>query len=129
MLKQNTTLITQLFLSLQSRPEADMVDFFKYENQREPPSLSDRGLLRAGNKSDILTCIKAPTARVCTARQVSVMVFDMASIIHMVRPTRAVTFAEYVSLNVVPFLENQLTSTVKHVDAIWDTYPEKISNH
>ena len=82
MLKQNTTLITQLFLSLQSRPEADMVDFFKYENQREPPSLSDRGLLRAGNKSDILTCIKAPTARVCTARQVSVMVFDMAAIIH-----------------------------------------------
>ena len=66
---------------------------------------------------------------VCTARQVSVMVFDMAAIIHMVRPTRAVTFAEYVSLNVVPFLENQLTSTVKHVDAIWDTYPEKISNH
>ena len=124
MLKQNTTLITQLFLSLQSRPEADMVDFFKYENQREPPSLSDRGLLRAGNKSDILTCIKAPTARVCTARQVSVMFFDMAAIIHMVRPTRAVTFAEYVSLNVVPFLENQLTSTVKRVDAIWDTYPE-----
>ena len=34
MLKQNTTLITQLFISLQSRPEADIVDFFKYENQR-----------------------------------------------------------------------------------------------
>ena len=37
------------------------------------------------------------------------MVFDMADIIYMVRPARAVT--EYVSLNVVPFLENQVTST------------------
>ena len=35
MLKQ-ITLITQRFISLQSRPEADMVDLFKYENQREP---------------------------------------------------------------------------------------------
>ena len=47
--------------------------------------------------------------KVCTARQVLLMVFDMADIIYMVRPTRAVT--EYVSLNVVPFLENQVTST------------------
>ena len=50
MLKQNTTLITQLFISLQSRPEADMIDFFKYENQREPPSLSDYGLLGANQQ-------------------------------------------------------------------------------
>ena len=54
------------------------------------------------------------------------MFFGMADIIHMVRPTRAVTFAEYVSINVLPFLENQLTSTVERVDAIWDTYPEKL---
>ena len=54
MLKQNTTLITQRFISFQSRPEADLVDFFKYENQREkPPSfLSDCDLLEAGNKLD-----------------------------------------------------------------------------
>ena len=43
--------------------------------------------------------------------------FYMAAIIHMVRPTRV----EYVSLglNVVYFLENQLTSTVERVNAIW----------
>ena len=52
----------------------------------------------------------------------------MAAIIHMVRPTRAVTFAEYVSLNGVLFLENQLTSTVERVNAIWDTYPEKLKS-
>ena len=54
MLKQNTTLITQLFIYLQSRPEADMVDFFRYiENRREHPSLSECGLLGVGKKSNI----------------------------------------------------------------------------
>ena len=85
------------------------------------------GLLSAwsGNKLYILASIKAPTARICTARQVWLMVFYMAAIIHMVRPTRAVTFAEHVSWNVAPCLDNQLMSKVEHVDAIWDIYPEK----
>ena len=36
MLKNNTALTIQRFLFLQSIPKADMVDFFQYENQREP---------------------------------------------------------------------------------------------
>ena len=65
-----------------------MVDFFKYENQREPYLLSDCGLLGAGNKLAILACIKAPTACVSTARQVLFLFFFyMAVIIHIVRPT------------------------------------------
>ena len=47
-------LITQLFLSLQSCPDADIAEFFKFENQRELPSLADRASLRSGKKSDIL---------------------------------------------------------------------------
>ena len=50
--KKNMTLMTQLFLSVQSRPDADMADFFRFENQREPLSLADRGSLRTGKKSD-----------------------------------------------------------------------------
>ena len=59
--RQNMTLVTQLFLSLQSRPDADMRDFFCYENQREPPSLADHGTLRTGVKSHVIDCISAPT--------------------------------------------------------------------
>ena len=59
--KKNMTLVTQLFLSLQSRPDADMEEFFCFENQREPPSLADHGSLRSGNKSGIIECIKTPT--------------------------------------------------------------------
>ena len=39
--RENMVLITQLFLSLQSRPNADMRKFFQFENQREPPSIAD----------------------------------------------------------------------------------------
>ena len=46
------TLMIQLFMSVQSRPDADMADFFRFENQREPLSLADRGSLRTGKKSD-----------------------------------------------------------------------------
>ena len=35
-MSKQVTLITQLFISLQSRPEADMVDLIKYKKQREP---------------------------------------------------------------------------------------------
>ena len=58
-LKKDAALVTQLFISLQSRPDADMSDFFRFENQREPPSLADRGRLRTGTKSDILKCLGA----------------------------------------------------------------------
>ena len=93
-LKHNTMLITQLSFSLQSRPDADMLEFFKFENQREPPALSDRSSLRAGTKSDILKCIHAPTGHAIPATQATVQVVDMAAIIHMVPPTRSLTFSD-----------------------------------
>lgn len=122
--RQNMLLITQLFLSLQSRPDANMEDFFKFENQREPPSLSDRGMLRSGTKSDILQCIKAPMNKVNDAKQVEVIVFDMAAVVHMIRPTAAKTFSEYVRLHIIPYMESQVTTNTERIDAIWDNYPE-----
>jgi len=118
-------LITQLFLSLQSRPDADMLELFKFENQRVPPALSDRSSLRAGTKSDILKCIHAPTGHAIPATQAIVQVVDMATIIHMVPPTRALTFSEYVPMHIVPFLKAQMTTTVQRIDTVWNTYPEQ----
>ena len=121
--RHNMILVTQLFLSLQPRPDANMADFFRFENQREPPSLADRGSLRAGKKSDILQCLGATTGRVAAAQQATVVVLDMAAIIHMVRPTRAKTFSEYVTFQIVPFLESQVTNDTQRMDAVWDSYP------
>ena len=101
-----------------------MAEFLQLENQREPPVLPDRSSLRAGTKSDILRCINDPTGRANPAIQVTVQMIDMAAIIHMVPPNRALIFAEYVPLHIVPFLKAQVTSTVEPIGAVWDTYPE-----
>ena len=58
--RQNMMLITQRFLLLHSRPDADMKDFQNDGSKiRETPSLIDRGMLRSGTKSDILKCLNA----------------------------------------------------------------------
>ena len=87
--QRNSSLITKLFLSLQSRPDADMEEFFRYENHREPSRLSNQGSLRSGNKSDILEWLKAPTGRSAEAKAATVVVLDMTAVVHMVRPTSA----------------------------------------
>ena len=48
---------TKLFMTLQARHDADIDEFCKHENQREHPSLSDRGKLRQDTKSGIIGCL------------------------------------------------------------------------
>ncbi|KAL8582187.1 hypothetical protein ACOMHN_004106 [Nucella lapillus] len=122
--QRNSSLITKLFLSLQSRPDADMEEFSRYENQREPPSLSNQGSFRSGKKSDILEHLNVPTDRSAEAKAATVLVLDMAAVVHMVRPTSAQTFNDYASQNLVSFLKSQVTPNVTRVDTVWDTYPE-----
>ena len=122
--KQNTTLITQLFLSLQCRPDADIADFFRFENQRDPPTLSFRGMLRSGQKSDIMTCVGAQKGRSAAAKNASKMVVDGAAMAYMVTPTMSISFRCYVRQHIVPFLQAQATATVTRIDVCWDTYPE-----
>ena len=118
-------------------------------NQREPPSLADRGSLRTGKKSDIVECIKgaryiiwcvcipsayylnsiqypfkAPVGRAGSARLATVVLLDMAAVVHIVRSTSAKTFADFATQHIVPFLEYQIAPTVERIDAIWDNYPE-----
>ena len=107
------TLITQLSLSLQWRPDADMGDFFRFKNQIEPPNLADRGFLRSGTKTRFLQCLDDPTGRAAAAKQAAVVVMGMAAVIYMVSPTTAKTFSEYVPLYIVPFLEAQMN---QHTD-------------
>ena len=88
-----------------------MAEFFKYENQRELPSVADRSSLRSGTISDVLGCMMIFHGRPDQAKLATVVLLDMAAVVHMVRPTSANTSSEYVSKNMVPFLEAQLTPT------------------
>lgn len=124
--KANTALITKMFMSLQSRPDAEILEFFKHENQREPPSLSDRGKLRSGTKSDILACLPGmPTSgRSPAVKEASVVVLDMAAVVHIIKPKSANVFGDYTQMQLLPYLESQMTDNTTRVDAVWDTYKE-----
>ena len=55
--KASAAITNSMFISLQTQPEVEMADFFKYENSQFPPSLFDQGKLRQGTKSQILECL------------------------------------------------------------------------
>ena len=124
--KASAAIVTQMFISLQARPESDMSDFFKYENSRFPPALSDNGKLRSGTKSKIMECLPGmpqPGKNPAT-KNASVVILDMPAVIHMVKPKRATIFSEYLPTHLLPFIESQVNSITTRVDAVWDRYPE-----
>ncbi|MES9879449.1 MAG: hypothetical protein ABW185_01030 [Sedimenticola sp.] len=124
-LKRDTSLVSRLFLSIQSRPDFDLNDFFRFENQREPPSLSNQGQLRSGKKSDVLTCLSI--SKVLSPQDISVKVLDGAAVVHMVRPTKATDFDQYVSRHFMPFITSTArasTTPPTRLDIVFDTYPE-----
>ena len=73
-----------------------MTEFLKYKNQKEPPALSDRSSLRGATKLDILKCINASTGHAHSVELGTVLVFDMAALIHMVpQPQREHLLSKY----------------------------------
>ena len=84
--KSTATVVTQMFISLQARPYSNMAEFFMHENAREPPALSYKGKLRTGTKSQILGCLPSMPgySHDPTPKQASVVILDMAAVIHMV---------------------------------------------
>ena len=100
--------------------------FFKHENQREPPSLSDRDKLRQGTKSDIIACLPGMLApgRSKAVKEATVVILDMAAVINIIKPQRARIFGEYTQIQLLPYMQSQMTENTSRVDAIWDTYQE-----
>ena len=111
-----------IFLYLQSRSNLYLHDFFKYENQREPPSLSDNGKLRSGKKSDIIQCLTIP--KVTSPDDITVIVLDAPAVVHMIRPTKAIDFQQNVDHHFIPYIASVKSESTSRVDSIWDTYPD-----
>ena len=81
---KNMSLLSYLFLSLQSRPDIDLDAFFKYTSQRDPSSLSDKGKLRSGKSLTI--------TKVTSSDDITVIVLDAPAVVHMIRPTKDTDF-------------------------------------
>lgn len=118
--KSDCSFFSRLYIGCQTRG-GDLDDFFQYENQPFPPSLSDNGQLRFGQKSDLLQCIENDTVTSLSNPLVQCIVLDGAAIVQMLNPGKAKTFLDYASQVFMPFIESQL-SKVSRLDIVWDQY-------
>ena len=76
-----------MFMNLKSQPDADEDDFFKHESSRDPPSLSDKGKLYSGIKSDLTSCIPG----IYNSKECNLNIFDMVGVIYMLKHGKMVT--------------------------------------
>ena len=91
-LKSDRNLFSRLYVASQFR-DGNLDEFFSHENQPCPPSLSDRGKLKLGTKSDIVRCLEdAIEEQDDITTSVEVVVLDGPAIVHMLKRAAARTF-------------------------------------
>lgn len=121
-LKEDCSLFSRLYIACQVR-DGNLEDFFQYENQPWPPSLSQLGQLRGGQKADLLKCLPNTPAQKVTQPTPDAVILDGAVIVQMLQPRTARTFQEYFSTVFAPYILKQL-ETAKRVDLVWDVYQD-----
>ena len=119
MLKSDVQLFSRLYIVMRHR-EGDMNTFFKHENHPYPPSLSDRGKLVQGKKSDLLSVL---VQKIQTEPLFSfdVNILDGAAVVHFLSTTSISTFNDYAGRVFIPHIMKKMESS-KRVDVVWDTY-------
>ena len=117
--RNNAGLFGRLYIANQQH-DGDLGQFFSHENQNTPPSLSDFGKLRLGQKSAFLTCIDFGVQPKPT-HQFDSKIFDGSAVVHFFPMTAAKTLADYAKEIFVLFLLQQLENTSR-VDCVWDRY-------
>jgi len=57
-------------------------------------------------------------------KEATVVILDMAAVTHIIKPKRARISGEYTQMQLLPYMQSQMTETASRVDAIWDTYQQ-----
>ena len=121
-LKSDCALFSRLYIACQSR-DGNLEEFFKYENQPCPPSLSSSGDLRSGTKADLLPCLENLVERANIIPDVNVKVMDAAALVQMMPPAVGTTFQTYAEDVFAPYIMKEL-EPVERIDLVWDVYYE-----
>jgi len=111
-----------MYIAFQSR-DGDLNEFFRNENQRCPPSLSQDGKLCHGKKSDLLDCLTSSVECITDAPESDAIILDGAVLVNMLKPIAWMTFNDYAAKVFLPYIEKQLERTDR-VDIVWDQYFE-----
>ena len=123
-LKNDVSLFSRLFIACQNR-DGDLDNFFQYENQDYPLSISIFNELRSGNKADLLKYLekKADSPTLSELPQSDMVIIDNAAIVNALKPDAGMTFKDYAANKFIPQI-SKLLSNVKRIDVVFDVYLE-----
>ena len=101
-LKSDCNLFSRLYVASQF-PDVNLNGYFSNENQPCPPSVSARGKLKLGTKSDIVRCLEdASEKQDDITPSVDVVMLDGPAMLCVVKPEAAGTLREYACPGCVP---------------------------
>ena len=120
-LKEDRSLFSKLYVSCQVR-NGDIDEFLRHENQSSPPSLSQGGNLRHGEKSALMPLIEKLSP--CHSSEkpcVDALLLDGTAVVNHLKPAGVKTFQDYANDIFLPFVKHHLQS-VSRLDVVWDQY-------
>lgn len=120
-LRNDCNLFSRLYISCQTR-DGNLEDFFRYENQPFPPSISHLGKLRPCAKSNLLQCLEDYITPTDVCPPVDVTIVDGAAIVNILRPGTSKTFVAYSNEVFLPHLQKHLKQSTSRIDLVWDQY-------
>ena len=92
--KQDMSLLKQLYMTMHVR-EGTSDRLFEVENADCPPSLSKHGVLRSGQKSDLLSCLEVDCPSDFNVQADAKLIYG-AHMVHVLRPDSGIkSFRDY----------------------------------
>ncbi len=101
--KEDMHLLGQLYMTMHVK-EVNSERTFEVENVDCPPSLSEHGVLRNGQKSDLLSCLEI----YCPSDfdEADGKLIDGAHMVHVLRPDASIkSFRDYTDKKVITYIE------------------------
>ena len=122
-LKADCNLFARLYVACQNR-DGNLDDFFRHENQFQPPSLSHAGHIRLGTKSDIVGILETLSESTPAQKlNFDAIIYDGAALVNILQPKTCTTFSQYATEIFCPFILKQATEMgCTRVDVVWDSY-------
>ena len=115
-LKNDRDLFSRLYIASRTR-DGGVDEFFRYENQ----PISKEGLIRTGEKLDLLDCLRTDETISNESPKVDAKVFDGPAVVNFLDPGSCATFDNYANDVFVPYMVNELNK-VSRGDIVWDIY-------
>ena len=119
--KDQLQLFSQVYVTTQVR-DGDMDEFFKHETLSHPPSLSKQSVIRPGDKSELIPCLKelAVESEVPSDLPgVDGLVIERAVIVNQLKPEKGQSFTLYAADTVHPYVKRyQRKAGAERVDMV-----------